>query len=352
MAERPRAARRAVKEAPIGTGAVISVEVGAVEGVECQSNLTFSGTKFGGFYFVGQAIAIGAWWLYLAVDSTAREPFLPVGASAAELMAFQLPDLLVALPASLVAGIALVSSRRWAAAPAWACAGAVDYAFLYCLASSLLRQGGWLSVVLMAPAALLSTVSALDASPALISVFRRATPTNPSRHIVATLVQIAIFWSIFLFLLPAAIRLLEQQLQWSAFSVPFQHAVAAAFFIPFSALGLASGVVMAAFGAGTPLPLASPNHLVIAGPYAYVRNPMVIAGLGQGASVGVWLGSWTVLAYVVFGGALWNLFVRPTEERDLVAIFGREFLDYRARVPCWIPRLRPFTSGSPSAEDF
>jgi protein-S-isoprenylcysteine O-methyltransferase Ste14 len=307
--------------------------------------LTFSGTKIGGLYFAAQAAAIGAWWLYLAVEPAARELFLPPGASPVELIAFQLPDLLVAVPASLVAGIALLSNRRWAAAPAWACAGAVDYAFVYCVAWSLLRRGGWLNVVLMAPAALLSTVSALDASPAAISVFRRARPTTSSRHVLATLGQTAIFWSFFLFLVPAAIRFLEQQLQWPAFAFPFQHAVAAALFILFSALGLASGVVMAVFGAGTPLPFASPNQLVIAGPYAYVRNPMVIAGLGQGASVGVWLGSWTVLAYVALGGAIWNALVRPTEERDLLATFGQEFLDYCAGVACWIPRRRPFTRG-------
>jgi protein-S-isoprenylcysteine O-methyltransferase Ste14 len=307
--------------------------------------LTFSGTRIGGLYFVAQAVGIAAWWLLLAAEPAAREQFLPPGASPTELLAFGLPDLLIALPASLLAGIAVLSNRRWASGPAWACAGAVNYAFAYCVAWSLLRHGGWLNVALMAPAALLSAVSALDASPAAIVVFRRARATSTYRHVLTTLGQIAVFWSVFLFVIPAAVRFVERQLGWPTFAVPLQHALAAILFVLFSALGLSSGVVMATAGAGTPLPLASPNRLVIAGPYAYVRNPMVIAGLGQGASVGLWCGSWTVLAYVLLGGVLWNALVRPTEERDLLAMFGDEFLDYSTHVACWIPRLRPFARG-------
>jgi len=311
---------------------------------------TFSGTRLGGLYLVFQAVAIGAWWVYLGGEPAARASFLPQGASPLELLAFRTPDLLVAVPASLLAGIAILTERRWAVAPAWACAGAIDYAFVTCVAWSLLRGGGWLSVACMAPAALLTTVSALDASPSTIVIFRRARPGSPVRHIVATVTQIALFWSFFLFVVPAALVYVERQLRAPTFALPWQRPLAASLFVAFSLLGLATGLTIAARGAGTPLPFDSPNRLVISGPYAYVRNPMVIAGLGQGASVGLWLGSWIVLAYVVTGGVLWNFLVRPTEERDLAATFGDDFVDYCNRVACWKPRLRPFSprAGAPA----
>ena len=308
--------------------------------------MTFSGTRLGGLYFIAQALAILGWWLYLARVPSARELFVPPGATEIELFAFRLPDLLVAVPASLAAGVAILTRTRWMIPLAWASAGAVDYAFVYCVAWSMLRNGGWLNVAFMAPAALLSTVSALDASASVITIFRRAKPATAGRHVFLTLVQIAAFWSFFLLLVPAALVHVERQLLWQAFAVPGQRPAAVLLFVLFSTIGLASGVTMAARGSGTPLPFSAPNRLVVSGPYGYVRNPMIIAGLGQGASVGLWLGSWTDLAYVLLGGLLWNFLVRPTEERDLRETFGDDFTDYCSRVRCWVPRLRPFVPGA------
>jgi protein-S-isoprenylcysteine O-methyltransferase Ste14 len=65
---------------------------------------------------------------------------------------------------------------------------------------------------------------------------------------------------------------------------------------------------------------------------------MAIAGLAQGAAVGVYLGSWAVLAYTACGWALWNFVIRVWEEDDLRARFGPDFERYCARVRCWWPR--------------
>ncbi len=73
---------------------------------------------------------------------------------------------------------------------------------------------------------------------------------------------------------------------------------------------------MAWFGAGTPLPLDPAVRLVLVGPYRHVRNPMAIAGLAQGAGVGLMLGSPGVLAYVAAGLLFWNFVVRRWEERS------------------------------------
>src|SRR6185503_6520605 len=175
-----------------------------------------------------------------------------------------------------------------------------------------------------------------------LHIFRRASASTPTLHVLATLGQIAVFWTFFLGLVPLAILVVESRLGWPAYSFAGQKALAAFLFLLFSALGLASGVTMASRGIGTPLPFAAPNRLVVGGPYAYLRNPMVVAGLGQGMAVGMWLGSGAVLGYVSVGGLIWNFLVRPAEERDLLETFGDSYRLYCRQVQCWIPRLRPF----------
>jgi protein-S-isoprenylcysteine O-methyltransferase Ste14 len=303
---------------------------------------SFSGTRFAGWFFTAQGLAIGAWWLLLFAFPADRQLFVPPGASELDLLAFSLPDLIVAVPASLAAGLAVLLRFRWGLPLAWLAAGAINYAFVYCVGWSLLRHGGWTNVAFMAPAALLSTVSALDVSAGTIKIFRRASASTPSRHVLATLGQIAIFWSFFLLVVPLALTFVEAQMEWSRFVFAGQRPLAGALLLLCSALGLASGITMASRGAGTPVPFAAPSRLVVTGPYAHLRNPMVVAGLGQGFAVGLWYGSWAVLAYVFLGALIWNFLVRPAEERDLLTLFGEDFTSYCRNVRCWIPRLRPF----------
>jgi protein-S-isoprenylcysteine O-methyltransferase Ste14 len=94
-------------------------------------------------------------------------------------------------------------------------------------------------------------------------------------------------------------------------------------------------------GMGTPAPVAAPQHLVVTGLYRHVRNPMYVAVslliFGQGLLFGsvsvlelgvvVWLG---FFAFVVF-----------YEEPVLRQKFGKEYEEFCARVPRWIPRLKP-----------
>lgn len=173
-------------------------------------------------------------------------------------------------------------------------------------------------------------------------MFRQAAPASPAWNLGKTVLQIIVFWGVFLAALPALVVGLERHLGLPRFGVSGQRPVAAALFMAFSVVGLSSGVTMAWIGGGTPLPLDGPRNLVVRGPYAHVRNPMAIAGLGQGLAVGLWLGSWLMPLVVVVGGLLWQVFVRPREERDLLHRFGASYERYRSEVRCWWPRLRPF----------
>ena len=309
---------------------------------DVSARFSFSGSRFSGWYFLVQALGIAAWWIYLSAVPSAVTLFLPRGAADADLRAFQVPDLLVAVPVSLAASVSIFLSLRWAMPLAWFAAGAMAYAFVYCVGWSISRGGGWLNVALMAPAALFSTIGALDISAGTIPIFRKAAPGSAVRHVAATAAQIVVFWSFFLFVVPLAIVFVERQLLWPSLAFAAQRPVAAFVFLAFSSLGLASGLTMASRGAGTPLPFVATNRLVTIGPYAYVRNPMVVAGLGQGLAVALWFGSWSVVAYVVVGGLIWEYLVRPAEERDLHDAFGDEFATYCQHVRCWIPRASAF----------
>ncbi len=169
--------------------------------------------------------------------------------------------------------------------------------------------------------------------------FREARPGTPLQHAFQTGRQIVVFWTFFLIVVPFALQYLERALGVPTFTFSAQRPIGAVGFAVASALGLWSGMTMAIHGMGTPLPTHCASKLVVTGPYRYVRNPMAIAGLAQGAFVGVTLGSFFTLLYVVSGLFVWNFFVRPIEENDHRQRIGQDFETYCDQVKCWIPRF-------------
>lgn len=119
-------------------------------------------------------------------------------------------------------------------------------------------------------------------------------------------------------------------------------------------LGLAVGIPVLLAGAflcgwcvirfrkahGTPVPMNPPTELIASGPYAWVRNPMVTGVLGALFGLGLVLHSigialiWTP-AYVLIH---W-IELKWVEEPELARRFGRSYLEYKKRVPMFIPRL-------------
>lgn len=176
-------------------------------------------------------------------------------------------------------------------------------------------------------------------------LFREAAPSRPSVRLAWTLAQSAALWTLALAVGPALVVAAERALGVGAVRVPGRRVGAAALFLTASGLNLATGATMALRGDGTPLPTACARQLVVAGPYAWVRNPMAVFGLSQGAAVAWRSGSAGVLAYVVAGGLVWHVAVRPAEEADLARRFGAPYRAYRRAVRCWVPRLRPYRPG-------
>ncbi len=102
---------------------------------------------------------------------------------------------------------------------------------------------------------------------------------------------------------------------------------------------------------GTPAPPVPTAHLVVAGPYRYVRNPMYVAVAAIILGQAVFFGSWAVLVYLAVAFTAVVLFVTFYEEPTLTATYGDEYRTYRANVRGWIPRLRPWNGAGITVRD-
>jgi protein-S-isoprenylcysteine O-methyltransferase Ste14 len=95
-------------------------------------------------------------------------------------------------------------------------------------------------------------------------------------------------------------------------------------------------------GRGTLAPWDATTRLVVRGPYRHVRNPMITGVACILAGEALVFGSWH-LVFLLGVFALVNAIYMPLiEEPGLRRRFGGEYDVYRANVPRWLPRLRPF----------
>ncbi len=88
-------------------------------------------------------------------------------------------------------------------------------------------------------------------------------------------------------------------------------------------------------------------QLSTGGPYAHVRNPIylgsMILGLGMVGLIGdarlvpLWAAAFLLLYAIIV----------PAEERFLQQSFGENYHRFRAAVPRWWPRLRPWSEAQP-----
>lgn len=184
------------------------------------------------------------------------------------------------------------------------------------------------------------------------SMFRPAASRPVAHNCLRAFLQTAMMWGLFLFLLPWLIVTAQRSIGIPFFDSQPIGPLAIAGFALFGLTGCYCGLLFVLHGRGTPLPLDQTTQLVVLGPYRVVRNPMAILGIGQGVLVGLYLGSWPVVAYAVAGAFVWNFVARPLEEADMKRRYGQAYVDYAQSVPCWLPTRRPYpqTVGSTKAD--
>jgi protein-S-isoprenylcysteine O-methyltransferase Ste14 len=106
-------------------------------------------------------------------------------------------------------------------------------------------------------------------------------------------------------------------------------------------LGWTAGL-FARFGRGTLAPWDPTRKLVVRGPYAYVRNPMISGVLGILVGEAVLFGSLALAEWCGIFLVVNHLYFAISEEPGLARRFGAEYVEYKRHVPRWIPRCSPW----------
>jgi len=94
------------------------------------------------------------------------------------------------------------------------------------------------------------------------------------------------------------------------------------------------------------------SRLVVSGPFAYVRNPLYVGNILLYTGFGVMAAQlWLVvltLAWFIFQ----YIMIVSREEEFLAGKFGRDYENFRANVPRFIPRLTPYNGDRSSTIDW
>ncbi len=170
-------------------------------------------------------------------------------------------------------------------------------------------------------------------------VIRPSTTRSLSALWAKSLLNALLFFAIFMVALPLLAGWL------SPTPVPLLPALRWPVAIALFVLGITVWIicldVVSRRGHGTPFPLDAPRDLVTTGPFAYVRNPIMMAELMVIWAEAVYFSVLGVLLYAAIATIAGHVSVVYVEEPDLRARFGDAFETYCSRVPRWFPRVHP-----------
>jgi protein-S-isoprenylcysteine O-methyltransferase Ste14 len=158
-----------------------------------------------------------------------------------------------------------------------------------------------------------------------------------------TMLQVLCFTSLLLFVVPAVVIDASGSAWRNPATLPgWQISLLAQLLAAPAVIGLSAVQEFVTRGGGTPVPFDPPRRLVTTGIYAYIRNPMQLAGVVLLLMLGAifhnaWVSAAGVMAHLYsIGLAGWD------EGEDLKQRFGADWLLYRTGVRRWIPRWRPW----------
>jgi protein-S-isoprenylcysteine O-methyltransferase Ste14 len=137
----------------------------------------------------------------------------------------------------------------------------------------------------------------------------------------------------------AIIRATVTHQDWTGWLLPIPTEIGFALVIVTGAASLLTVINLAVKGLGAPFAIALSRKLTADWLYAWTRNPMVLAGLALGLSLGIWFQSTLFVLWILilFAPAL-LFFVKVYEERELEIRFGASYLEYKSRTPMLFPR--------------
>lgn len=100
-------------------------------------------------------------------------------------------------------------------------------------------------------------------------------------------------------------------------------------------------------GTGSLAPWNPINKLITTGPYAYVRNPMLLGVFLCLGAESILFQSLPLFYYLLIFIGINMLYFPLSEEKGLYKKYGEEYLEYKRNVPRFIPRLPPYKSTAP-----
>lgn len=98
-------------------------------------------------------------------------------------------------------------------------------------------------------------------------------------------------------------------------------------------------LLFARIGQGTQAPTVPTRRLITSGPFAYSRNPMVSGVILLITGLGLLVNSYGFIAIGLVIPLAYLVFIKLVEEKELEVRFGREYLEYKTRMPFIIPKL-------------
>jgi protein-S-isoprenylcysteine O-methyltransferase Ste14 len=102
--------------------------------------------------------------------------------------------------------------------------------------------------------------------------------------------------------------------------------------------------LFARIGRGTLAPWDPTQRLVVAGPYAHVRNPMITGVLALLLGEALIFGSVAIAIWAAVFAVTNHAFFLAYEEPAVERRFGEDYRRYKENVPRWIPRRAPWRS--------
>lgn len=123
-------------------------------------------------------------------------------------------------------------------------------------------------------------------------------------------------------------------------ATPATVAAGAVLFMAGFALAAWTIYLFSTIGKGTLAPWNPTKKLVVSGPYAHVRNPMLSGVLMMILGESAILLSWEIFAWFALFFAINTVYFMYCEEKGLKKRFGDEYSIYKKNVPRWIPRIR------------
>lgn len=117
--------------------------------------------------------------------------------------------------------------------------------------------------------------------------------------------------------------------------------LALVFFVSGILLGFWATFIQYKIGEGTPAPDAPTQRLVTAGPYGYIRNPIVLGQIIAYVGFGFYFNSLSFIVIVMpLVVSIHICYLKLVEEKELEIRFGEEYKRYKQKVSMFVPKLK------------